>query len=136
MRRRKNSHTARPASWKGHALRNQVFKTNGGEVVCTKAAGEGLITLAFTEQEMTVNYSGCTAFGIAEADVSEADYAFKAKGSVQILDTIEITPTSLGTSACTVTIAPQTVSAVAFANYRGAVEVGRSSGAPLRFDTE
>jgi hypothetical protein len=101
----------------GHALENQVLTTNGGEVVCSKAAAEGaIISTASAEQEVTVNYSGCTAFGFANVDVSPEKYLFTAFGPVHIKNSVTITPTLFGASLCTTTVPPQTVSAVAFAN--------------------
>ena len=101
----------------GKALANQVFTTNGGTVTCSTAATKGTIEkTADTQQTVGVKYSGCTAFGFATVDISEAKYQFTASGPVHILNTISITPTFFGSSLCTVTVKPQTVNTVDFAN--------------------
>jgi hypothetical protein len=101
----------------GKALENQVFVTNGGEVVCSTASTKGkIVATASKEQEANVTYSGCKAFGIAEVHISEAKYLFTSSGQVHIKNTITITPTLFGFSACTTTVGPQTVGTVGFAN--------------------
>src|SRR5690349_10396229 len=66
----------------GHALETQVFTVNGGNLTCTKAATTGLINKTnFTQQAVSVSYSGCTAFGFASVDVSGADFLLTANGT-------------------------------------------------------
>ncbi len=102
----------------GKALATQVFTTNGGKVECTTAASSGTIAkTADTQQEVNVKYSGCTAFGFATVDISEAEYQFTAAGQVHVQNTIKITPTLFGASICTVTVKPQaSLGLVDFAN--------------------
>jgi formyltetrahydrofolate synthetase len=71
------------------------------------------------QQHVTVLYgTECTAFGFATVHISEATYLFTAKTgqNVHLLNTISITPTFFGTSICTVTVGPQTLSTVDYAN--------------------
>lgn len=102
----------------GHATATQVFTTEPGKVVeCSKAATLGKIEkTADTQQTVGVNYSGCTAFGFATVDISEAKYQFTSSGEVHIKNTITITPTLFGSSLCTVTVGPQSLKSVGYAN--------------------
>jgi hypothetical protein len=99
------------------ALENQVFTTNGGTVTCTGLSASGTIeSTAATGQHVTVNYSGCTAFGFATVDISAATYTFTADTTVHIYNPITITPTFFGSSMCTVTVPAQTVGPVHYSN--------------------
>jgi hypothetical protein len=101
----------------GHAVEVQSFTFNGGTLKCSVAAAKGAInSTASTERTVEVNYSGCTAFGIATVDVGKAEYTYTAGGTLEVLNNVSITPTVFGTSACTVTITRQSVNTVAFAN--------------------
>ncbi len=104
----------------GKAVANQVFTTNGGTVTCTTAATSGTIAkTADTQQTVKVKYSGCTAFGFATVDISEAEYQFTAGTgkNVHVKNTISITPTLFGASLCTVTVkGGQTVGTVDYSN--------------------
>jgi hypothetical protein len=124
----------------GEALETQVFTTNGGTVECTTAATTGsIVATASTEQEVTVNYSGCKAFGIANVDISPATYLFTANGEVHIKEAVTITVTkTLLSGECTVTVPAQTVGTVDFATNGNNIKVTptvtgikyTSSGAP------
>jgi len=99
----------------GKALENQVFTTNGGTVTCTKAATSGEIKeTTATKQHVTVNYSGCTAFGFATVHISAATYNFTSNGEVHIESPVTITVTAGIFGECTVTVGKQTVSKVDF----------------------
>lgn len=101
----------------GKALENQVFTTNGGTVTCKTATTTGEIkATADSEQHVTVNYSNCTAFGIADVHISPATYTFTSSGQVHIGNTITIEVTIPLLPDCTVTVAPQTVGTVDFSN--------------------
>jgi hypothetical protein len=106
----------------GHALSGaegkQVFTTNAGTVSCIAATTEGEIkSTAATEQEVTVNYGGCTAFGIVNVDISPATYNFHSSGTVDIKKEITITVTGGIFGTCTVKVpSGQTVGTVAFSN--------------------
>jgi hypothetical protein len=94
--------TAAGGTLTGAKTTNQVFKINGGTTTCTGAATDGTIAASgSTTQEVTVTYSGCTAFGFVNTDISPATYLFSANGEVAIKNTITITPTGAG---CTVTV--------------------------------
>jgi hypothetical protein len=98
----------------GSAKTNQVFTTNGGTTTCTSAATEGaIVSTSSPEQEVTVTYGGCTAFGFINVKITPATYLFTANGEVHIKNTITIEPIGAG---CTVTVKPQTVKSVAFDN--------------------
>jgi hypothetical protein len=96
------------------------FKTSAGTVECTSANGEGAITanLALI-QLVLVHYAGCkvTAPISANADVTLADYLFSADGTVQLDNTVTILP--LSPDVCTITVGPQTLSGITYANIAG-----------------
>jgi hypothetical protein len=121
-------------SLSGSALENQVFNTGAGEVVCTTAATSGTIaSVSATEQHVTVNYSGCKAFGLVNVHISAATYNFTAAKTekevtqpnrVDIVNPITITVTkTLFTAHCTVTVPAQTVGTVDFENNGNNVKV-------------
>ncbi|HKH64783.1 MAG TPA: hypothetical protein VKA35_04905 [Solirubrobacterales bacterium] len=98
----------------GHALNTQVFTTNGGTVKCTAAKTTGnILFTATTEQHVTVEYSGCTAFGGFKATVSPATYIFTASGVVHIENIITIDVPGL---LCKVTVGGQSVNSVIYDN--------------------
>ena len=89
----------------GLATSTHVFTVNGGTVKCATAATSGTIgSTASTSQEVTVHYTGCTAFGFVNTDITDATYEFTSNGTVHIKNTITITPTG---AACDVTVHPQ-----------------------------
>jgi hypothetical protein len=103
----------------GKATTNQVFTTNGGTVTCPVAHVSGPIAkTADTQQHVTVKYTNCTAFGFVSTDISDATYQFTAGTgkNVHLLNTVSITVTSFGVSICTVTVGPQTLGTVDYAN--------------------
>ena len=104
----------------GSAENHHTFVTNGGTVTCSKAAISGTIAkTADTQQHVTVRYgTECAAFGFASVHISDATYLFTAKTgeNVHLLNTVIITPTFFGSSICTVTIPPQTLSTVDYSN--------------------
>jgi hypothetical protein len=101
----------------GNALETQSFTFNGGSVQCKQALSSGTInSTASSQQELTVTYSSCIAFGFATVDIPPATYLFTASGSVHLQNTITITPTFSGSSLCTLTIGPQTMGTIDFAN--------------------
>ena len=104
----------------GEAWENQVFTFNGGTVSCTDGDMSGKIEkTADTQQHVTVNYSGCSAFGFSTVDISPATYQYTSNGDLHIKNRnnaqetpvipITITPTLFGSSICTVTISAQTL---------------------------
>jgi hypothetical protein len=99
----------------GKALTNQVFVTNGGTVTCTGAATTGTVVApSAAKQEVTVKYSGCTAFGFASVEISPATYEFTATGGgVAILNTITI---KIPLAGCSVSVGPQSVGSTSFSN--------------------
>jgi hypothetical protein len=98
-------------------LENQVFTTNGGEVVCTGLTGTGPIkNTTDVEIHMTINYTGCKAFSIATVHISAATYTFTADGTVHVVNPITITPTIFGVSACTTTVPAQTLTGIGYSN--------------------
>jgi hypothetical protein len=106
-------------SLSGKAIAPQVFTTPGGTVTCNTAATTGTIEkTADTQQHVTVHYTGCTAFGFATVDITDATYQFTAGtgNNVHIKNTITITPTLFGASICTTTVKPQTVGTVDYTN--------------------
>jgi hypothetical protein len=82
------------------ALLTQVFHTHAGNVECTALKGHGEATsLRALTQELTISYTGCTAFGLA-AKITTVKYLFSAdNGLVTLLNTVLITATG-----CTVTV--------------------------------
>jgi hypothetical protein len=77
------------------ALATQVFKTSAGNVECTAlhlTSGTVETTKAM-HQIVTVQYTGCTAFG-SSATVSPAKYLFSADNRVNLLATITIKATA------------------------------------------
>ena len=107
----------------GSALNTQEFTTNGGVVKCTAAKTTGAFkgtamgsVFGSSTQEVTVNYSGCTAFGFASVSISPATYEFTpTTKQVHILNTITI---SVPLGGCTVTVPPTktALSEVSFEN--------------------
>lgn len=60
----------------------QVFTTPHGNVTCTELTASGEVKegeLKKTSEAVKVLYKSCTAFGIAKAEISEANYTFFAK---------------------------------------------------------
>jgi hypothetical protein len=104
----------------GKATATQEFTINAGTVRCSTAESSGtIVSTASPEQTVTVTYKKCTAFsGFVPVHDIHASYNFTADGSVHIEKTITITVTApFGT--CHVTVEPQTVSSVAYANLAG-----------------
>jgi hypothetical protein len=95
---------------------NQVFTTPAGKVTCTEASTSGTVaTLEATEQEVTVEYEGCTAFGFIGAEISPAEYNLHANGVVDVLNEIEINAAS-----CHVIVPPQNgLTSVSYTNKTG-----------------
>lgn len=99
------------ATLTGKATQPQKFNTNFGLIECSALTLSGETTaLRSLEQEVTVNYKSCKAFGLA-ATVSPALYRFLSLGSVHILSTILISATG-----CDLHVLPQTVSTILYAN--------------------
>ena len=99
------------AQLSGKATQTQKFNTDFGAVECTALTVSGETTaLRSTEQEVTVNYKTCKAFGLG-ATVSPALYLFLSLGNVHILSTILI-----ASASCHLLVLPQTVSKVLYAN--------------------
>lgn len=100
----------------GHAEATQVFNTGtgAGNVECSTATITGAITATEpTQQEMTVHYSDCSAFGFPGVHISTATYLFTTSGEVHLLEPITITLTkTLFTAHCTVTVKAQTLNKV------------------------
>ena len=98
----------------GHALNTQTFTTNGGTVKCTAAKTTGnILSTATAEQEVTVEYSNCTAFGGFKATVSPATYTFTASGEAHIENIITI---DVPGALCKVTVGGQSVNSVIYDN--------------------
>jgi hypothetical protein len=95
-----------PAKLSGEGTTTQVFKASEGSsaVECEKLLASGEVTKeGGEEQDITMYYSGCEAFG-ERATVTEASYEFDANGSVSVLRTITIDVPELD---CTITMSPQ-----------------------------
>jgi hypothetical protein len=108
-------HASKTGTLTGKATNTQVFNTGSGAVECTKAFSSGTVTavLALT-QLVTVQYTGCTAFGFINTEITPAQYIFNAdNGEVKIENTITITPAGAG---CKVTVGPQSLKTVKFKN--------------------
>ena len=106
----------------GKQTSNQVFEASAGKAVtCTTAATKGEIeALEASSQVVTVEYSGCSAFGFVSATVSKAEYDIHANGEVDVLNTIKI---SVPLGKCEVTVAPQSkLGTVSFENKSGKIE--------------
>lgn len=100
----------------GRGTLSHTFTTNAGQIKCWPTAIKGAITsTASSEQHVTVNYSGCTAFGFANVHISPATYNLTANGTYHIKNTITMN-TTLG---CHVTIHPQTRGSVVYGNLPG-----------------
>jgi hypothetical protein len=111
--------TAEPGagSIAGKAILTQVITISGGKIECSVASASGAIpTTAATQLHVTVHYTGCTAFGFATVDMANGTYVLTASGSMHIKEALTVTPTLFGSSICTVTFTPQTVSTTDFGN--------------------
>jgi hypothetical protein len=100
-----------------------TFKA-GSTVTCKKVDATGnVVKLASASQEVTVHYSECTVDGFNNtAHVSDATYEFTTaidEFDVHLLNTVTITPTVFGSSACTITVTPQTLNTVDYTNVAG-----------------
>jgi hypothetical protein len=105
----------------GKALTTQTFTVNGGQIECTTAETFGPIeAVASTKQHLTVAYRGCTAFGLANVDISPATYLFTASGQVHLLNTVTINVTSAG---CSIDIGPQAVGSISYSNNSGKLKL-------------
>lgn len=112
----------------GKALNTQVFTTSGGEVKCTSLDVTGSITeVKSLKQHATVQYTGCTAFGIP-AHVSPATYLFTSSGEVHVKNTITITVTIPFFPDCHVTVGPQSLNTVDYANSGNNVKLTATVG--------
>lgn len=88
----------------GHSIGPQVFTFNGAEVECTTATLTGTAAeFPREDQDVIVDYSNCTAFGIVGVNISPAEYDLHTSGSVDFLNTITF---NLG-GICTITVPPQ-----------------------------
>jgi hypothetical protein len=100
----------------------QVFTTPSGAVECTKLTGTGKVKPKATTQTETINYSGCTAFGL-EATVSAAKYVFSANGTVKVDNTITVT---IPGASCSIKVGKTGNSAlktITYTNKSGKIEV-------------
>jgi hypothetical protein len=101
----------------GKALENQVFTTNGGTIQCSTAASKGPLTsTAAKDWHLTIFLSGCSAFGFASVDIVELTFTFTSIRRVHLTASLIFTPTLFGTSLCTLTMAPQELGSVEYAN--------------------
>jgi hypothetical protein len=104
---------------------NQVFTATGSEAItCKKAHTTGsVIATESAEQEVTVEYSECTAatfLGNISSTVSNATYNLTANGTVHILNTITIHVG--GIANCNIVVGPQTpTGSVSYANSSGKI---------------
>jgi hypothetical protein len=114
----------------GTKITNHVFKNAGGEVTCSTISFSGSATGPEQTQQTSIpSYSGCSAFGFAEAHVkmNGCDYLFTAPTTEPeagkytgepphficpvvggVKQKAEITPTFFGASVCTQFIPEQT----------------------------
>lgn len=108
-----------PGNLKGKATTTQVFTVNGGKVECTTATTTGkVVESPAAAQKVTVNYSGCKAFGFVSVTISPAEYNLHAAGTVDILNTITINVAG----SCTVTVGPQSgLKTVSYENKSGKI---------------
>jgi hypothetical protein len=123
----------------GQATEPQVFTVNGGQIKCLNAALTGTIKeLSQTQQEITIKYSSCTAFGFNTVDISSGTFMSTTSGQVHVLSPITITPTFFGASVCTVTIGIQTTGPVSYINnhiYTGSEEKTTTTTDPTHITT-
>lgn len=81
------------SSVKASADATNVFTTAAGKVECTKlSVTSGSTVLNALTLTATVQYTGCTAFGLS-ATISPAQYEFNADGTATILKEITIKAT-------------------------------------------
>ncbi|HKO37482.1 MAG TPA: hypothetical protein VJU14_03850 [Solirubrobacterales bacterium] len=101
----------------GRGSLSHTFKFTGGNVSCLTTKINGTIAkTASTEQHVTVNYSGCTAFGFASVHITPATYNLTASGTYHITNTITMTVTGAG---CSITIGPQSRGSVVYSSLPG-----------------
>lgn len=114
-----------PGTMSGSATTVQVLTVSGGQIRCTGAATAGTVEQFASEtQKVTVNYSGCTAFGFTGAVVSPAEYMLHANGVVDVLNTITVTVPGAG---CSVMVGPQAgLTTIAYTNSGGKVKASSS----------
>ena len=101
---------------------SQVFETSKGKTVtCTTATTKGTIEdLEATAFVLTVEYSGCSAFGFVSATVSKAEYEIHADGEVDVLNKIKI---SVPLGKCEVEVEPQDgLGTLSYENKSGKIE--------------
>lgn len=90
----------------------QAFVTEAGTAECSNeavTAGESA-GAETTEEDVTVQYSGCTAFGFLEATISPAEYGLSTEGEVFIKKLI-----SIKTIGCEVSVPAQSVNKMDYA---------------------
>jgi hypothetical protein len=94
------------------SLERQQLTVKAGPVKCW-ASGSG-VPATSGRFDLTVTYSGCTAFGFANVNVSPASYRYNADGELDLLN--EVTIKVLG-AGCTFVLKPQSnLSSVAYSN--------------------
>ncbi len=101
----------------GHALEPRKFTVNGGTIECNSVSLSGTIEkTSQEEQHVTLQYSECKAFGIANVDISNATLLATANGTVHMLNQFVMTVTkSLFSGECTITYPEQTLETFDFA---------------------
>jgi hypothetical protein len=100
----------------GKALETQVFSFNGGKVECSAAEISGtIVKTADTQWHWTKYFGPCVAFGFASVDITKFTIS-ATPWTLHITASLVFTPTLFGMSMCTVTVNPQTVGGLDFAN--------------------
>jgi len=108
----------------GSATSTQTFKTNGGSIECTAAATSGSVEyFEAASQKVTVAYSSCKAFGIANVSISPAEFELHAGGTVDVLNTITLSvAATIFFPKCTITVGPQSgLGSISYKNSSGKV---------------
>jgi len=104
-------------SLSGKATTTQTLTTNSGQLKCTVASTTGsIVSTSLSEIHVTVQYSGCTAFGFASVDISPAKYTFTANGTADLKSSITFNVTLAG---CHMTITPGSHELVSYTNSSG-----------------
>jgi len=110
-------------SFASKALQPQVLTLASGpygSVKCTSASGQGGLTSTdYSQFELTVSYSGCTAFGFQGVQTTAVKYRYHADGRFDVVTPLTV---SVPFAACTLTIKPQANrTAVQYANNGGRI---------------
>ncbi len=110
-----------PGPLSAKALTTQVLRAGGKTVECEAVSltNTSATALVAEVQEVTLNYKECTAFGIAEANITPALYDIHANGEVDLLNTVIITA-----PLCEAKVFPKNgLKEVLFRNLHGGISI-------------